>query len=112
MEFDTFNSTWSAVSNLLHPVPSLYHWSAAGRAKGTFAVTSVDRNGIGVLTAKRARFVPASDFAAIFPLWNDYCDKKIPRHKLNFCVYTNYVLSIFHWHSLQTNQSKMSNGGN
>lgn len=111
MEFDTFNSAWSAVFNLLHPIPALYHWSAAGRANGHFAVTSVDRNGIGVLTSKGSRFVPVGDFAAIFPLWNDYCDKKIQRHKLNFCVNTTYVLSIFHWLTLQANQSNMSTGG-
>jgi hypothetical protein len=103
MEFDTFDLAWNAICGLLTPRPELYHWSAAGRASGYFAVTSVDMNKIWVRTEKGSRPVPRSDFQFIFPLWKDCCDKKIPRHQLNFCVNTTYVLSIFHWLTLQTN---------
>lgn len=103
MKFGSFDECWSAICSLLTPRPELYHWSIAGHAKGRFSVTSVDGNGILVLTTTQERFVSRRDFAAIFPFWNDYCDKRIPRNQLNFCVNTTYVLSIFHWLALQAN---------
>jgi hypothetical protein len=103
MELDSLDSTWDVICSLLTPRPALYHWSAAGRANGYFAVTYVDRSGIGVLTSKGSRFVPRRDFLTLFPLWNDYCEKKILRHQLNFNVNTTYVLSTFHWLTLQAN---------
>ena len=104
MGFDSFDSTWNMICSLLTPRPELYHWSAAGRAKGHFAVTSVDRNGIGVRTAEGPRFVPRRDFAAIFPYWDDYVCRKVPRFRLrDFNVNTTYTISIFHWLTLQSN---------
>jgi hypothetical protein len=103
MKFKSFNECWAAICRLLTPRPELYHWSEAGRASGSSAISSVGWEGIGVITAKKSRFVPRRDFERLYPYWEDYSHGQIHRSRLNFCVNTTYVLSIFHWLTLQTN---------
>jgi len=82
-------------------MPKMYSWSAAGRATSTFGVSEVTRNGVTVKTAKGLRFVPRKDFEMIYPMWPDYKNGKVQRHKLSFCVNSTYVVSILHWLELQ-----------
>jgi hypothetical protein len=102
VKLTSFDQRWNAVCSKLVPIPKLYHWSAAGRAKGSFRVSEVTKEGVTVRTTKgSSRFVPARDFAAILLLWPDYRDGKIQRYKLSFCVNSTYVVSILHWLELQ-----------
>lgn len=100
-EEHSFQKCWDEITARLSSVPKLHHWSAAGRAKGAFAVSDIGPDGIVVKTSKGLRFVPRKDFESIFPLWPTYRDQKLQRHKLSFCVNSTYVISVFHWLELQ-----------
>lgn len=97
IEAITPGKCWVEITNLLIPMPRLYHWSAAGRAKGSSEIVEVKATGVMVGASRGTRFVPRRDFEAILPLWPDYRDGKVQRHKLSFCVNSTYVISIFHW---------------
>jgi len=97
IETATFDQCWKEIKNRLLPMPRLYHWSAAGRAKDFSKIVEVGVTGVVVGTSKGTRSVPRSDFEAIFPLWPNYRDGKLQRHMLSFCVNSTYVISIFHW---------------
>lgn len=101
MKFNSFAECWGAVCRLLTPRPELYHWSEAGHASGSSAIASVAWDGVEVITSRGPRFVSRRDFEQLYPYWEAYSNGKIKRYRLNFSQNTTYVLSIFHWLTLQ-----------
>ena len=103
MNSTSFRQCWNQICANLRPIPKMYSWSVAGRAKSSFCIFEVARDGITVKTAQDTRrFVPRRDFESIYDRWTDYKNGKIKRHELrDLSVHSTYVVSVLHWLELQ-----------
>lgn len=98
----SFDKCWADILAKLRPMPEMYAWSQAGRARSHFGIVEAKSGGVTVKTSKGLRQVPRRDFEVIFPLWPGFKDGKVKRHELrDLCQNTVYVLGIFHWLELQ-----------
>jgi hypothetical protein len=103
---DSFDKCWENILATLRPMPEMYAWSQAGRARSHFGIVEVKPSGVTVETSKGLRRVPRKDFEIIFPLWPDFRNGKVQRHKLrDLSRNTVYILGIFHWLELQEKAS-------
>lgn len=96
-----FTNTWTALQTHLEAGATIPNWTARNGLTGDpFEVVSVSRNVI-LLDAPGATTLQAvrrTDFEKLYPLWDDYVGKQIPRSSFNpLTRYSKYVISILHW---------------
>src|SRR5437016_11126003 len=103
MKLTSFDRCWRDICANLRPMQIMFSWSAEERrARNSFGISKVAKEGITVSIGKATRFIPRRDFENIFPFYAGYKNHKVERMQLrDITVNSPYVISVLRWLELQ-----------